>query len=195
MSAADRRKWDTRYREGAYEARRHPSAFLAAWADRLPQRGRALDLACGAGRNAIFLARRGLAVDAVDISPVALARGRRDAGRLDIRWIEADLEAGFTPPDDYDAIVNIRYVQLDLVAALVPAMRPGATLLVEQHLRQTDPTAPPVVGPRNPAFRVPPGALSKLARGLDVAHHEEGLFTEPDGVVAALARLVARRPV
>ena len=194
MSAADRRKWDARYREGAYEARRHPSAFLAAWADRLPQRGRALDLACGAGRNAIFLAQRGLAVDAVDISPVALARARRDACRLDIRWIEADLEADFTPPHDYDVIVNIRYVQLDLVVALTSALRPGATLLVEQHLRQTDPTAPPVVGPQNSAFRVPPGALAKLARDLEVAHHEEGLFTEPDGVVAALARLVAHRP-
>ena len=196
MSAEDRRKWDARYRQGAYRTRRRPAAFLSAWADELPRRGWALDLACGIGRNARFLALRGLAVDAVDISPVALAAAKQQAGGLDIRWIEADLEAGFTPMRDYDVIVNIRYVQLDLVAALLPFLRPDGVLVVEQHLRQAPRAgqAAAVVGPSNPAFRVAPGALARLAGGLDIAHLEEGCFTDPDGGVAALARLIARRP-
>ena len=190
MSAEDRRKWDARYREGAYETRSHPSAFLEQSAERLPRRGRALDLACGAGRNAIFLARRGLEVDAVDISSVALKRARRNAGNLTINWLEADLEDGFAPTCGYDVIVNIRYVQLELVRTLVPALRPGGVLVVEQHLLSDE----VVTGPKNPAFRVAPGTLSRIATDLDVERQEEGVFVEPDGTTAALARLLAQKP-
>ena len=190
MSEADRRKWDARYREGAYVSRPHPSAFLEQCAALLPRRGRALDLACGAGRNALFLAQRGLVVDAVDISTVALARGRERAGDLPINWRELDLDEGFEPAERYDVIVNIRFVNLDLVRSLVPALRPGGVLLVEQHLR----TDAQVTGPRNPAFRVAPDALRALAGPLAVECAEEGLFEDPDGATAALARLVAKRP-
>lgn len=191
MSAEDRHKWDARYRQGAYESRPHPSAFLAECADRLPSRGRALDVACGAGRNALFLARCGLVVDAVDISPVALERGRRSAGTLPIQWLEADLDAGFTPTRQYDVIVNIRYVQLDLLAALLPSLRAEGALVVEQHLLWDG--GEKVTGPQNPAFRVAPGTMPRLAANLDIQRQEEGLVTEPDGTVAALARLFARR--
>ena len=190
MSEADRRKWDARYREGAYVSRPRPSAFLEECAAWLPHHGRALDLACGAGRNALFLARRGLVVDAVDISTVALARGRQQAGDLPINWQERDLDEGFEPAERYDAIVNIRFVNLRLVQSLVPALRVGGVLLMEQHLR----TDAPVTGPRNHAFRVAPGALRALAGPLAVERVEEGLFKDPDGATAALARLVALRP-
>ena len=189
MSAADRRKWDARYRDGAFVERTWPSEFLVACADWLPQRGWALDLACGAGRNALFLARRGLAVDAVDISPIALARGRDESAGLAIEWHQADLEAGFTPTRRYDLLINIRYVNLPLVTALVGHLAPGGALVVEQHLRHEKAE----VGPKNPAFRVAPGALRDLAEGLDVLTDEEGLFRDPDNRVAALARLCARR--
>ena len=189
MSEADRRKWDARYRAGAYQERPHPSAFLEASAPLLPRRGRALDLACGTGRNALFLARRGLTVDAVDISSVALAQGRERAGDLPVHWLEADLDAGFEAPERYDVIVNIRFVNLALVRSVVPALRPGGVLLVEQHLR----TQAAVAGPSNAAFRVAPGVLPGLADALVVVQAEEGLFKDPDGATVALTRLVAQR--
>ena len=189
MSEADRRKWDARYRDGAYASRPHPSAFLQECEALLPRRGRALDLACGAGRNALFLAQRGLLVDAVDMSAAALAAGRKRAGDLPIKRLEQDLDDGFEPTRPYDVIVNIRFVQLDLVQSLVPALQVGDMLLVEQHLR----TNAEVAGPRNPAFRVAPGAPLALAGSLVIERAEEGLFVEPDGARAALARLVARR--
>ena len=65
MSTVERDKWNERYREGAYEERTHPTALLAEWLPRLP-RGTALDVACGAGRNAIYLAAHGYRVTAVD---------------------------------------------------------------------------------------------------------------------------------
>ena len=190
MSRADREKWDRRYREGAYQSRPYPSAFVVQCADFLPPTGRALDLACGAGRNAIYLAEKGLAVDAVDISTIALERARGAAGDLPIGWLEHDLDLGFDAPATYDVIVNIRYVNLPLLANLLTSLRPGGLLLVEQHLRGYD----DVVGPTNPAFRVARGDLAELATALQVDELHEGLFEDPDGRTAALARLVARKP-
>ena len=190
MSTADRDRWNARYADGAYESRRHPSPFLEQNAQALPVTGRALDLACGAGRNAIYLANHGLSVDAVDISRVALERGRADAGALPIRWIECDLDDGFEASGDYDLIVNIRYVNLPLVSMLVESLRPGGVLVIEQHLV----TDADVIGPRNPAFRVSRGQLGGVASGMVVRQIDEGMFDDPDGRRAALARLVARKP-
>ena len=192
MSDADRSRWDERYRQGAYASRQHPSAFLADCIEQLPHRGRALDLACGTGRNAIFLARRGLTVDAVDISSAALERGRAAAGDLPIRWLECDLDGGFHSDLRYDAIVNIRYVDMPLLRSLLPILAPGGTLVVEQHLVHETPVD--VVGPKNPAFRVVPGTLAQLAQALAVERLEEGMATDPDGATVALARLLARKP-
>lgn len=191
MSAADRAKWDARYAAGAYQARPHPSAFLAECETLLPTPGRALDVACGAGRNALFLAERGWAVEAVDISPVALRRGAERAGALPIRWRERDLDAGYDAPGDYDLIVNIRYVNLPLLRMLLGRLRPGGMLLVEQHLALRDPPAVAVSGPQNAAFRVAPGSLRQLASGLRVERSHEGLVAEPDGATAAVSRLLA----
>ena len=190
MSAEDRAKWDARYQAGAYEERIQPSAFLAACAHRLPRRGNALDLGCGAGRNAMFLAKRGLTVDAADISAVALARGRERAGALPIRWLQRDLELGFEPERCYDVIVNRRYVHLALLAELAASLRPGGLLVVEQHLQHAEADA----GPSDPAFRVAPGALRRLAANLAIERYEEGVLTDPDARVVALARLLARHP-
>ena len=190
MSEADRRKWDERYRQGAYSARPWPSAFLADCAELLPTEGRALDLACGAGRNALFLAERGLSVDAVDISAEALARGKAASGDLAIRWLRQDLDDGFDAPCRYDVIVNIRYVNPRLVRRLLPALRDGGVLIVEQHLKTAEEG---VIGPTNAAYRVAPGDLVRLAHGLALARCEEGLFVDPDGGKAALARLAGRK--
>ena len=87
MAEADREKWDQRYAEGSYRARTYPSPFLVERLAELP-RGRALDLACGAGRNALCLAEAGYAVEAVDISGVAVERARATARErgLDVDW-------------------------------------------------------------------------------------------------------------
>ena len=75
MSEEDRRKWNARYAEGAYGERPHPAQLLADWLPRLPK-GTALDLGCGAGRNAVFLAQNGFEVQGLDVSDVGLERAR-----------------------------------------------------------------------------------------------------------------------
>lgn len=93
MSAKDRTKWNKRYRDGAYAQGVRPSELLETWIGRIPP-GRALDVACGAGRNALYLATRGFSVDAVDISREGLKRARDSARNpgLQVNWVERDLD-------------------------------------------------------------------------------------------------------
>jgi tellurite methyltransferase len=189
MSEADREKWEQRYREGAYAERTWPSALLAQWIDRIPP-GRALDVACGAGRNALFLAQRGFAVDAVDISREALERGHSSAQAqgLQVNWVAQDLDEGLALAGPYQLILVIRYVNLPLIEQLAGQLAPGGYLLCEQHLVSER----PVIGPGNPAYRVGPGELARAATRLRVVHLEEAYVVEAAGETAALARLVAQ---
>ena len=198
MSATDRLKWDERYRCGSYGGREHPTELLAEWEPRLPH-GRVLDVACGAGRNSLFLAATGRQVDAIDISAVGLELGRQAAGRrgLDIRWIEADLEAGQSvvwPAGRYELIVIVRYVNQELLGHLFERLGDGGVLLCEQHVD----SAEDVIGPKNPAFRLRHNELLRNAMRVAaedgrVLYYREGVVTDPDGRQAALSQLVMRR--
>jgi len=203
MSQADRDKWNQRYRDGAYVARKHPSALLVEWLPKLASGGgtpRALDIACGSGRNSVYLARQGWHVCAVDISEVALAQLAATAEQesLDIRCIQRDLEAGEPRVEDlaadgpFDLGLVIRYTNLSLISRLSEVLGPGGCLVAESHL-MTDPDAD-VVGPSDQRFRVAPGDLRSAARGLEVVEYHEGIVEDPDRRRAALAQLVARKP-
>ena len=190
MSDTDRTRWNERYEAGEYADRTYPSELLAAWIDRLP-RGRALDIACGRGRNAIFLAANGYAVDAVDISGVALAlaRERADAEGLDVNWIEADLDRHRVERDAYDVIVVARFLSRPLIPRLVDALRPGGHVVYDHHYI----TPAEVKGPRSRRFRARPNELLERFRALRILSYEEGIVADPDGSRMALARLVACR--
>ena len=178
MSDIDREKWNQRYRLGAYAGRTHASALLQDWIATISP-GRALDVACGAGRNALFLAGRGFKVDAVDISREALERARESAREtgLQVNWLERDLDAGLALDTRYQLILVIRYVNLPLLQQLTHCLAPGGFLVCEQHLVSDA----EVVGPRNPAYRVKPGELAACAGGMQIHWQREGLVAEPDG--------------
>ncbi len=199
MSRVDEDKWNRRYRDGAYSERRYPGVLVERWLPRLrisSARPHAVDIGCGAGRNALHLARSGWSVTALDISQVALDRLAAAAAeeQLSIDCIQADLESNVPLPSAltverrYDLALLMRYTNLPLTRGLKPALKPGGYLIVELHL-QSDAD---VVGPRNPKFRVAPGELRKLADPFEIVDYREGLVDEPDGRVAALAQLVAR---
>lgn len=203
MSQADREKWNQRYREGAYAEREHPAAFLVEHVPEILAQQinaktssellRALDIACGAGRNAFYLAGLGYQVDAIDVSAEALNRGRatRSDYRSSIRWIEHDLDEGL--PADLplaDLMVISRYLDLDLVKAALRQLKPGGYLLCEVHLA----TEQMVAGPSGRAFRAAPGALLDAAAGLEIISYWEGVTHDPDQAVVAVARLVGRMP-
>lgn len=194
MTDADLSKWDERYRAGGYAARPHPTRLLEDFLDTLP-RGNALDVACGTGRNALFLAAAGYRVDAIDISPVGLQRARTEstARGLKINWICADLDAGLDVipglADRYDLIVLVRYVALPLMPELVARLSSGGCLLCEEHLQ----TSRAVVGPKTAEYRLGPNQLLRAAAPLRVRFYREGAVIDPDGREAELAQLVACR--
>jgi tellurite methyltransferase len=187
MSSDDRTRWEGRY-ASAGAGSEGPSQFLAMHAALL--HGRVLDVAAGAGRNAVFLARRGLRVDAVDIALAGL-RIARNAARsegLDLRAVQADLESFPLPHACYDAAINVRYLQRSLFTGLQRAVKPGGLILFETFLidQQT------LGHPRNPAFLLQRGELRAAFCRCDILMYEEGLFhaaSQP----AYLARMLARR--
>ena len=191
MSDADREKWQRRYAEGEYESRTHPTRMLEEWLRALPRPvgARALDLACGAGRNALFLASRGYRVDAMDISGIALARGaaRGEAMGVTVEWIEVDLDDAVLEPERYDLVVVARYVNRGLSDAIAGALRDGGHLLYEQHLV----THREVGGPTSARFRVAPNELLGMFPGLRVLYYREAIVDDPDGATMALAQLIA----
>jgi SAM-dependent methyltransferase len=175
MGGADRERWDARH--AVVDARSPmPPDALRGRLDLLPAGGRALDLACGRGAVAVWLALRGFDVDAVDVSPVALAAGAALAGShgVRVRWRSVDLDDGL-PAGAWDVIVSQRFRDPALYPALADALRPGGLLVM---------TVLSEVGDEGGRFRAAPGELLTAFGMLDVLHHDER-----DGE----ATLVARR--
>ncbi len=191
MSEDERQSWDSRYATGDYQPRPVAGPFLEAWIDRLPV-GRALDIACGAGRHSIRLAEAGLQVDAVDVSSVAIEMARTEAERraLEVNWVVADLDDYELVPAAYDVIAVIRYVNRSLWPRLIDALAPGGWLLVEHHMK----TTADVDGPGSPEFKLDPQELLSAFGTLRILFYEETL-TDGDrpGRRHALARLVAAK--
>jgi SAM-dependent methyltransferase len=114
-----------------------PSSFLVDNLDLLP-RGRALDLAMGYGRNAVFLAGAGFGVEGVDISPEAVSgalKAAREAGvQLTARVV--DLESGHEsiPRGAYDVIICFNYLHRPLIPAIREGLRPGGMVVYETFI-------------------------------------------------------------
>lgn len=132
----DAQAWDERYAASELVWSAEPNVFVAEELADLPP-GRALDLAAGEGRNAIWLARRGWEVTAADFSQVALDKGRRLAGDTELRWVRADATR-WDERAAYDLVV-VAYLQLPeeerraAVRAAFAALWPGGTLLLVAH--------------------------------------------------------------
>lgn len=129
--------WDEHYRQADQVWSGAPNDALVAEASGLPP-GRALDIGCGEGADAIWLARRGWQVTAVDPSTVALERARRAAETdgVAVTWILGHLHELDLPPGEFD-LVSVAYVPMerpqDPVARLAALVAPGGSLLVVHH--------------------------------------------------------------
>lgn len=157
----DRIKWNGRYAGEGFFLGPNPSRFLEERIESvealLPGR-KALDIACGEGRNSIFLARRGFSVTGIDISEEGLEKARRwaSAEGLDIRFIRADLE-GYEFSEKYDLILNFNFLLRDLVPKMVAALNPGGVIVFDTIL-----DTPTLVGHHNKAFLLRRGELREI---------------------------------
>lgn len=196
MSKEDRSRWNARYADGTFVSRPEPSPFLETWLlgqpDGYGKGKRALDLACGAGRNSILLAQHGYEVDAMDVSDVALAQGRTDAeaAGVAVNWIELDLDELALVPESYDLIVIIRFRITVPFEQLVSALCQDGVFASEQHLKTHLEAAGP---PKDSTFRWGPNELLAMAKGLRILWYREGIFGAHSAGPVVGAELIASK--
>jgi tellurite methyltransferase len=195
--------WDAKHGLAANDAAEAPAGILMELWPLLPA-GAALDLACGRGRNPLFLAEHGRHVTAVDWSGAALdileERAKalkipvrriprideaKQAARAGIDLLQADLEEVTLPANRYSLILCVRYLQRSLFPQISRALRPGGMLLFETYTKaQLDFSG----GPRDPAHLLNPGELRRAFPELEVVFYRE-LRAEQ-----GIASLAARKP-
>ena len=165
-----------------------PARWLTEHASLLPPFGDALDVACGRGRHALWLAARGYRVRAVDRDAALVHAVAEQAAHrgLALRADVLDLESGSVSlgTDAFDVIVVVHYLHRPLFPLLARALRPGGTLVYETFLRQQASRGKPT----NPAFLLEPGELTQLVAPLEVLVEREG-----DYEGRFVASVVARR--
>ncbi len=197
----DRHNWNLRYGAKDLLWSAEPNRFLVQEIDGL-QPGRALDLGCGEGRNAIWLAERGWSVVGVDFSDVALDKARRLAAQrgVEVDWGLEDL-LEFEPPERAFRLVAILYLHLPppqfetVLTRAVDAVASGGTLLLIGHDARnlTDGYG----GPQDPNLLWDPSALAGLVNDLEVVKAERvarPVKTEEGEATAIDALVRARRP-
>jgi len=191
----DRLRWNDRYRSDAAGAEPPaPSEWLTLHEPllRAQPRGRALDVAAGRGRNALYLAELGFETEAADLSDVALealeARASAVGLRVLTRWM--DLGSEPLPAAHYQVVACFNYLQRDLFPRLEAALAPGGLLFVETLCRDHV----EVLGRRfNPRYTLERDELLEAFAGLEVLEHRQGVFG-PSERPRGVASLVARRP-
>ena len=175
-------EWDARY-----EARRQwsegPNALVAELLGNVPP-GRAVDLASGEGRHALWLASLGWDVTAVDFSAVGVGRGQGQPGGDRVRWVTADVLEWAAPTSSLD-LVLVAYLHLpypdmlDLLLRAVDWLRPGGRFLLVGH--DLDNLARGVGGPQEPDILHSVERLAPVAELLDVDRLEQVPRPTPEG--------------
>jgi tellurite methyltransferase len=188
MNDAARAKWERHHREQSETGA--PEPFVLEMMP-LMARGLALDIAAGRGRNAIALARAGFKVVAVDCSKSAMATLAAVARsqQLPVSPVVADIDDLLLRERTFDAIINVNFLERELVPVLKQALKNGGAILFDTFLE--DQAA--IGHPRNPEFLLRHYELRDLLDGLELVRYREGLTIYPDGARAWRASALAIR--
>jgi tellurite methyltransferase len=177
VALEEHKRWNDRH--GADHGEETPAAFVEeifrspSW---IISPGRALDVATGKGRHAIFLAAKGFRVDAVDISAAALQEARKAARAKNqaVDFIEADLDHADLPSAVYDLVVNFNFLDRRLIPQLKNALKRGGRIIFETYLVDQR----EIGHPKNPAFLLGHNELVELFRDFRVLYYREGKVVE-----------------
>lgn len=166
-------KWNKRHWSG-YNTIPEPANVLKEYAYLLPEQGKALDLACGLGGNALYLAKKGLTVDAWDFSPVAIDVVNHHAKRenLSINAQVRDITIAPPQPDSFDVIIVSYFLDRTITHSLLAALKPGGLLFYQTFTRKKVSDT----GPNNPAYLLKANELLALFKELEVRIYREEAF-------------------
>jgi SAM-dependent methyltransferase len=188
---ADQRKWDKRYRERNLPDGDKPNSFLKKCIRRLGQ-GKALDIAAGDGRNALFLAQHGWDVEAVDISEVGLKKAQTLARkkRVNIKTIRADLDSYNIKENQYDLIANFYFLDRRLIPGIKRGLKRGGRVIFETYL--LDHGAQKLGAPENRKYLLKPNELLTRFSKFRILFYREGIINE-GGKKRTIASLLAQK--
>ena len=170
INTPQQQKWDAIYRNKPY---RRPGAneVLVDNLHLLPERGCALDLACGLGGDALLLAAKGFETTAWDCSAVALERLQSAAQEQQTSVIteQCDIDSRAFPSEQFDVISVGHFLSRPLSDKIVAALKPGGLLFIQTWCREKVAE----VGPGNPEFLLAPNELLRLFSALSVVLYRE----------------------
>ena len=180
----DKARWNERH--VSKPMRHEVTAILKKYVAHAPI-GKALDLACGTGRNTHFLEKLGFCVDAVDLSDYALSQIKDTPN---IIKIETDLDSYDLKTNSYDLILNCNYLNRRLMAQMIDSLKEGGLIIfetfIEAHEKQEQ-------GSMNPDYLLKKNELLKAFSNLDVLYYEEVNGVNLRGEKNKTASLVAKK--
>jgi 2-polyprenyl-3-methyl-5-hydroxy-6-metoxy-1,4-benzoquinol methylase len=188
---ADQKRWDERFGKKEFAFGKEPNPFLKRYIRLLP-RGKALDIASGEGRNAVFLAQHGFEVDAVDISDRGLKKAQklaRDKG-VKINTLLVDLDQYQIEKEQYDLIANFYFLRRRLIPRIKKGLKKGGRVIFETYLLEHRTLG--TGGPKQAKYFLKPNELLRLFKDFRILFYREGIFKE-GGRRKAVASLIAEK--
>lgn len=187
----DQKRWDKKFGKKGFALGKNPNPFLKKHIRLLPK-GRALDIAAGEGRNAVFLAQQGFEVDAVDISQKGLKKAQKLAREkgVKISTFLIDLDQYPIGKEQYDLIANFYFLKRRLVSRIKKGLKKGGKVIFETYLleHRTFGTG----GPKQAKYFLKPNELLGLFKDFRVLFYREGIFRE-GGKRKAVASIIAEK--
>jgi tellurite methyltransferase len=187
----DQIRWDKRFGKKGFALGKDPNPFLKKHT-RLLLKGKALDIATGEGRNAIFLAQNGFDVEAVDISKMGLRKARKLAKEMGvkIRTFDVDLDTYQIKKGQYDLIANFYFLKRSLIPKIKKGLKKGGRVIFETYVLEHRNLG--TGGPKETKYFLKPNELLRLFDGFRILRYREGIFRE-GGKRKAIASLIAQK--
>jgi 2-polyprenyl-3-methyl-5-hydroxy-6-metoxy-1,4-benzoquinol methylase len=188
---SDQRRWNERFKRKEFALGKEPNPFLMKYIHLLPK-GKALDIASGEGRNAVFLAQQGFEVDAVDISGKGLKKAQKLAREqgVKIKTFLVDLDQYQIEKERYDLIANFYYLKRRLIPRIKKGIKKGGRVVFETYLLEHRTLG--TGGPKQAKYFLKPNELLRLFKNFRILFYREGIFKE-GGRKKAVASLIAEK--
>jgi tellurite methyltransferase len=193
MLSEDAIRWNLRYKDIPSHPFESPCSLLVGHSSLLPTCGLALDIAMGLGGNANFLLKHGLRVIGVDISEIAVRKA--SCNSPDLIAIVANLEYFHLPPNHFDVIINILYLQRNLWLPMIHSLKKGGILFIESLTEEMLTIHPEI----NIDFLLKTGELQQvfssgeIGKNIEIIFYSEGWQSTTTSHPRAIASLIARR--
>jgi len=187
----DQKRWDERFGKKDFALGKEANPFLKKHIALLPK-GKALDIAVGEGRNAVFLARRGFDVDAVDISKMGLKKAQELAKEMGVKihTFHGDLDTYKIREGHYDLIANFYFLKRSLLSKIKKGLKKGGMVIFETYILEHQNLG--IGGPKQSRYFLKPNELLKLFSEFRILRYREGVFKE-GGKRKAIASLTAEK--